>query len=124
MDRQGIRCVTAGDDQTLRMWSVENGECENILMDMSKDDQGGGWVKQGGGGQAGEGGGRVKYDGEGAKEDARGGRDTGGGSGQGTGSVSLSPISVLFCAPPLSPWPPLCCFVPLPHHPGCHCVCL
>ena len=31
IDRQGIRCVTASDDGTVRVWSMYDGSCEQTL---------------------------------------------------------------------------------------------
>jgi len=31
IDRQGIRCVTASDDRTVRVWSIADGRCEQVL---------------------------------------------------------------------------------------------
>lgn len=31
IDRQGLRCVTVGDDGVVRVWCLADGRCEQVL---------------------------------------------------------------------------------------------
>jgi WD40 repeat protein len=39
IDRAGLLCVTASDDRSVRVWSIERGKCEAVLSGHGKSSE-------------------------------------------------------------------------------------